>query len=86
MRNIIVGFRDKGAIFENIVFMKIKKHQPKYVYYNGQEIDFFVSETLLEVKYHKKLEGSQYDAFKAFNAKQKLIINNCMDMEKLIEI
>ncbi|MCB1827606.1 MAG: ATP-binding protein, partial [Coxiellaceae bacterium] len=32
MRNITIGFRDIGAIFENIVFMKIKDLAPKYLY------------------------------------------------------
>lgn len=39
MRNIIVGFRDRGAIFENLVFMKIKNKDPQYVSTAGQEIE-----------------------------------------------
>ncbi|WP_267257233.1 DUF4143 domain-containing protein [Coxiella endosymbiont of Ornithodoros maritimus] len=54
MRNIIVGFRDRGTIFENIVFIKIKNKDSQYVSTAGQEIDFFVNGTLIEVKYHKR--------------------------------
>ncbi|GAG10628.1 unnamed protein product, partial [marine sediment metagenome] len=32
IRNIFTGFRDKGALFENVVFAKIKNLEPRYVY------------------------------------------------------
>ncbi len=83
MRNIIVGFRDRGAIFENLVFMKIKNKDPQYVSTTGQEIDFFVNGTLIEVKYHKDIEGKQLEAFNSFNAKQKIVIKNYADLQKL---
>lgn len=86
MRNIIVGFRDKGAIFENIVFMKIKHKNPKYVYSSGQEIDFFVNETLIEVKYQKDIESKQLAVFEAFKAKHKIVIKNYADLEALTQI
>lgn len=84
MRNIIVGFRDKGAIFENIVFMKIKAYQPKYVYTSGQEIDFWFDDTLLEVKYHKKIEDKQQTVFNAFQAKRKKIITNYAEFKAFL--
>ena len=83
MRNIIVGFRDKGAIFENIVFMEIKNQNPKYVYIDGQEIDFFVNDTLIEVKYHRNIEGKQLKAFNAFQAQRKVVLKNYADLHKL---
>lgn len=83
MRNIIVGFRDKGAIFENIVYMNIKDDKPHYVYTSGQEIDFYVKDTLIEVKYNRELVEKQLDAFHAFKAKHKVIIKNYLDLEKL---
>ena len=83
MRNITVGFRDKGAIFENIVFMKIKNRHPRYVLTDGQEIDFLVDNTLIEVKYHREMEGKQLAAFNAYDAKNKIMINNYFDLEKI---
>ena len=83
MRNIITGFRDKGAIFENIVFMKIKNHQPKYLYESGQEIDFIFNDTLLEVKYHRDIEKKQLAVFNDYQIKNKLIIKNYTDFENL---
>ena len=83
MRNIIVGFRDKGAIFENIVFMKIKDQDPKYVYQNGQEIDFFTNGRLIEVKYHRDIEGKQLMVFDKFKAQHKMVIKNYVDLKKL---
>lgn len=83
IRNIITGFRDKGAIFENLVFLAIKHHQPHYVYTQGQEIDFFVNNTLIEIKYHRELEGKQLTAFNEFNASQKLVVSDYDDLSKL---
>jgi len=35
LRNLVTGFRDKGAILENLVFLKIKDAKPCYVYQGG---------------------------------------------------
>jgi hypothetical protein len=85
MRNIIVGFRDKGAIFENIVFMKIKDRQPHYWYGAGQEIDFIFDNTLLEVKYHRDIEGKQLTEFEAHPATEKYIIKNYDDLTYFLQ-
>lgn len=79
IRNITIGFRDKGAIFENIVFMKIKKYHPSYVYTDGQEIDFLFNDTLLEVKYHHEIAEKQLTVFDNFDASKKVIIKNYAD-------
>lgn len=78
-----MGFRDKGAIFENIIFMKIKNKSPKYLYSSGQEIDFLFDDNLLEVKYHRELEGKQRDFFDAYPIKNKLILKNYFDFLKV---
>lgn len=83
MKNIITGFRDKGAIFENIVYMKIKDQNPHYVYTNGQEIDFLANNTLIEVKYHRDIEGKQRLAFEQFESENKMLIKNHMDLQNL---
>ena len=83
MRNITVGFNDKEAIFENIVFMKIKRSHPAYVYTEGQELDFLIDDTLLEVKYHSALAGKPLDAFNSFQVKNKYVIKNCFDLQQL---
>lgn len=84
MRNITIGFRDKGAIFENIIFMKIKQYKPHYVYDDTNEIDFLFNDTLMEVKYHRELEEKQLSFFKNFNAKRKVIIKNYADYQKFL--
>jgi uncharacterized protein len=83
MRNVTVGFRDKGAIFENIVYMKIKNQAPKYVYVNGHEIDFYFNETLLEVKYQRDVVDKQLAVFRTFKAKHKLVIKGFHDLNQL---
>ncbi len=76
IRNYITGFRDKGAQFENLVFLKIKNENPCYVYNNGTEIDFLIREKLIEVKYGREIEGKQKDFFERYPAKEKIIIKD----------
>ena len=83
LRNYITGFRDKGAVFENLVYLKIKDHRPCYVYHSGQELDFFFEDTLLEVKYEKDLEGKQKDLFNTFKAKRKVVVKTMQDYLRL---
>lgn len=85
MRNIIVGFRDKGAIFENIVFMKIKDCNPGYLYESGQEIDFIFDETLLEVKYHRDIVSKQLAVFESYKIKHKFLIKNYNELKQFLQ-
>ena len=64
--------------------MKIKDKNPRYVYTNGQEIDFMVNNTLIEVKYHRDIEGKQLAAFEQFESKKKLVIKNHVDLQKML--
>jgi predicted AAA+ superfamily ATPase len=56
IKNMITGFRDKGAIFENLVYFLIKEHSPCYIYKNGIELEFHYGNTLLEVKYKRDIK------------------------------
>ena len=79
IRNFFTGFRDKGAVFENLVFLKIKNENPCYVYKNGLELDFYFDETLIEVKYESELKSKQAAFFKNFPAKRKMEITSIED-------
>ncbi len=79
VRNYFTGFRDKGAIFENLVYLKIKNFQPCYVYQNGLELDFYFNDTLIEVKYERELEGKQEAFFQQFPASHKIQIQSFQD-------
>jgi len=79
IRNYFTGFRDKGAVFENLVYLKIKNRQPCYVYQNGLELDFYFDDTLLEVKYEKELESKQAAFFQQFPAKRKIKVATVKD-------
>lgn len=84
IRNLYVGFRDKGAIFENIVFSLIKSKKPRYVYQDGIEIDFMTQDkTLIEVKYHQVLNDKQKLLFDVLPAKKKLVITSFEDLKLL---
>ncbi|WP_457643329.1 DUF4143 domain-containing protein, partial [Persephonella sp.] len=77
IRNIITGFRDLGAVFENLVFLKIKNKNPCYVLQDGIEIDFLTEDkTLIEVKYGRELNKKQLKLFKEFPANKKILIDS----------
>ncbi len=79
IRNTITGFRDKGAIFENLVFLKIKNNNPCYIYEDGIEIDFRVGNKLIEVKYQSKMNEKQQDLFAKIKTKEKILISGIDD-------
>jgi predicted AAA+ superfamily ATPase len=87
IRHLFTGFRDKGSIFENYVYLLIKNRNPQfvnYVYENGIEIDFFIDKHLLvEVKYDRSLNEKQEMLFKNFNAEEKLVVGNRKDITEL---
>ena len=76
LRNVTTGYRDKGAIYENLVFLKIKDHKPSYLYVNGIEIDFITQDgILIEAKYNSALNEKQKNLFDSFSAKNKYVVN-----------
>jgi len=76
IRNLFTGFRDLGAIFENLVFLKIKSKNPCYVLENSTEIDFLTEDkTLIKVKYEKELNEKQLQLFNNYPAKRKIIVD-----------
>lgn len=76
LRNVTTGYRDKGAIYENLVFLKIKDYAPSYLYVDGVEIDFITKNGILvEAKYHSELNDKQQRLFDSFEAKMKYILN-----------
>ncbi len=79
VKNFVTGFRDKGATFENLFYLKIKEENPCYLYYDGYEIDFLAQEKLIEVKYGRELEGKQKKFFDAHPAKKKIVIKDVYD-------
>jgi len=76
LKNVVTGFRDKGAIFENLVFLAIKPYHPSYVYEDGIEIDFITENgVLIEAKYKSTLNEKQQKLFDSVPAKKKIVID-----------
>lgn len=83
--NLFTGFRDKGSLFENYLFDKIKKYQPCYYAVDGYEIDFLIDKkVLIESKYHSDLVGKQLDLFNNSDFKHKYLITSQRDLESLM--
>ena len=80
IRNIITGFRDKGSLFENYAYLKLKNQGLSYVYKDGNEIDFMTQDQhLIEVKYHRELSDKQQALFNSFPCKQRSMIQRFDD-------
>lgn len=81
---LFTGFRDKGSLFENYIFLKIKHKRPVCVYQAGVEIDFFTQDKILiKSKYNQTVSPRQLKLFKTFNAKKKFAIENINDLGRL---
>lgn len=77
VRNLITGFRDKGAIFENLIFLKLKHRNPRYVLEDGIEIDFITEDkTLIEAKYNSVLNEKQQRLFEAYECNDRFVIDS----------
>ncbi len=85
IRNLLTGFRDKGALFENYVYLTIKHLEPRSIYQNGIELDFFTkNKMLIEVKYGGELASKQKELFE--KTEKKLTIDNIHDVEILKDL
>ena len=73
LRNSITGFRDKGAIYENLVYNSIKKNGPRFLYRQGIELDFVFGDTLIEAKYGQELSSEQKRLFDEARYKTKIV-------------
>jgi len=84
IRTLFCGFRDKGSLFENYIYLQLKQYNPQYIYKEGTEIDFYLgNKTLIEVKYHpESLEARQQSLFDTFPAKEKFIFRSHEDLER----
>lgn len=92
IRSVFVGFKDKGALWENLVFSKIRGKKVSYYYENEHEIDFIVEiqqkrECIaIEAKYKENLEKEELEFFKNSKFKKKLIVQYLEDFNKIEEL
>ena len=75
IKNVSTGFKDLGAIYENLVFLKIKTEQPRFIYENSIEIDFKFKDTIIEAKYNQEMNDKQKELFSKIKVKNKIIAN-----------
>ena len=73
IKNLITEFKDLGASYENLVFLKIKGQNPAYYLENSIEIDFITKDSLIEAKYDQNLNEEQSKIFKLIKSKNKVI-------------
>jgi len=91
IRNAYTGYRDKGAVFENYVYLKIKEKNPYYFVENGIELDFitdryFGEQYLIECKYNSELNLKQKALFEKLDIKNKFVINGYKGLDILNRI
>ncbi|MEW6618012.1 MAG: ATP-binding protein [bacterium] len=86
IKTLFSGLRDKGSLFENYVYLKIKHCNPCYVYEKATEIDFLTqNNTLIEVKYGSEMTDKQLNLFNIFKADKKVVIRDVQDVEKFLQ-
>ncbi|HET54507.1 MAG TPA: ATP-binding protein [Ignavibacteria bacterium] len=83
IRNLFTGFRDKGSLFENYVYLKLRHRRPSYIYKDGIEIDFITEDKILiKVKYSSELNKKQKELFDSIKAEKKHIVTGFNDLTK----
>ncbi len=81
VRSLFTGFRDKGSLFENYVYLAIKHLNPRYFYEKGIELDFIIkNKMLIEVKYDSIMNEKQKQLFDKIKIKNKHEINNIFQL------
>lgn len=86
IRTLFTGFRDKGSLFENYVYHRIKDRNPCYVYENGIEIDFLTKDGILvESKYMNEITDKQKTLFEKTKAKKKAIIRDIKSLNMFLK-
>jgi predicted AAA+ superfamily ATPase len=86
IRTLFTGFRDKGSLFENYVYHRIKDRNPCYVYENGIEIDFLTKDGILvEIKYMNEITDKQKTLFEKTKAKKKAIIRDIKSLNMFLK-
>ncbi len=85
IKTLFTGFRDKGSLFENYVFLRLKQYSPEYIYKDQTEIDFILSNRfIIEAKYHTEaLSEKQEKLLASMEATKKAIVRNFSDVKKL---
>ncbi len=72
IKNLVTEFKDKGASYENLVFLKIKDESPSYFLENNTEIDFVTKNSVIEAKYGQELTKKQEEYLRS-TKKRKII-------------
>ena len=75
IKSVVTGFRDLGSIYENLVFLKIKAYNPRFIRENSIEIDFKYKDTLIEAKYNQEIKDKQKELFDSIKLKNKIVAN-----------
>ena len=84
IRCLFTGLRDKGALFENYVYLQINQLNPSYIYQDETEIDFITDQqTLVEVKYGQPMTEKQKKLFNTYPAKQRILVGHLDDIKKI---
>ncbi|MBN1158590.1 MAG: ATP-binding protein [Bacteroidales bacterium] len=85
IRTCFTGFRDKGSLFENYVYLRLKKYHPEYIRQDQAELDFMLDNGyVVEAKYHNEpLTEKQQKLFEKFDEAFRKIVRNYDDLKAL---
>jgi predicted AAA+ superfamily ATPase len=77
IKTVLTGYRDKGSLAENLVFLKLDKEEDKEIFYyheGSREIDFVYGRTAVEVKYKDNLDERDLKPLVTSRFKKKILI------------
>ncbi len=79
IKNLVTGENDRGASFENLVFLKIREEKPEYLYEDGVEIDFITRDAVIEAKYQGEPNERQALKLGSLKKKKKTVVAKGVD-------
>jgi predicted AAA+ superfamily ATPase len=85
LRVYYTGFRDKGSLFENYVYLKLRSFHPEYLYTGQTELDFRLENGhIIEAKYHNEpLSEKQQKIWATLKSSDRHIVRNEVELEQL---
>ena len=76
IKTVLTGFKDKGALAENLVFLKLDRLGEVFYHHEGlREIDFISGKTAVEVKYKDVLDEQEMKVLTNSKFKEKILIS-----------
>ena len=91
LRTVFVGGKDRGALWENLVFLQFKDRKVRYFFEKEREIDFIVEIfpkrcLAVEAKLKENITTEDTKTLEAAPCKEKMLVSTLADLQKIQQL